>query len=244
MTTYYRTKGFIIGKRDKAESDRIFTIFSDDFGKLEICAKAIRKITSKLKSGVDLFSFSEIEFIQGKSYKTLTDANFINRFKNIISNPEKTKVAEQIIRLVGVFVNGQEKDEVLFNLLNDSLCKLDDENLKNKNYNLMYHYFLWNFFSGQGYQPEVSNCVVCREKLNPYAVYFSNKEGGIICGNCAKSEKVHPEICQKINSDIVKILRLISKKDWQTLSKLKIETNSQRLLQEVSNNYCFYLSVK
>jgi len=38
----------------------------------------------------------------------------------------------------------------------------------------------------------------------------------------------------------VKILRLIFKKDWQVLSKLKIEADSQKLFKEVSNDYYFY----
>ena len=89
----------------------------------------------------------------------------------------------------------------------------------------------------QGYKLEVGNCVICRSKLNPYNIYFSNKEGGIICKKCFDFVKDG----RRINSDIVKILRLISKKDWQIISKLKIEASSQKLLEEISNNYYSYL---
>ena len=70
----------------------------------------------------------------------------------------------------------------------------------------------------------------------PYQVYFSGKEGGIICKNCLQKEGYLINCAQKINSDIVKILRIILSKDWQTLSKLKIETSTQKLLSEVSEN--------
>ena len=73
MAIHYRTQGFILKKTDRGEADQILTIYTKDFGKLEILGKAIRKIKSKLRSGADLFYFSEIEFIQGKAYKTLTD---------------------------------------------------------------------------------------------------------------------------------------------------------------------------
>ena len=48
---------------------------------------------------------------------------------------------------------------------------------------------------------------------------------------------------KKVNSDIVKILRLIFKKDWQILSKLKVDSFSQNLFKEISDNYyCYILS--
>jgi DNA repair protein RecO (recombination protein O) len=242
MTDRYKSRGFVVNRADRSESDRVFTIITDNFGRLEIVAKAIRKITSKLKSGIDFFSFSEIEFIQGKSYKTLTDAIFVKKFSNIILDPEKLKIANKITGVINDFVNGQEKDETLFFLINESFEKLNDMLLKRKNYNFIYYYFLWNFFSGQGYQPEVYRCVACHTKLNPCGIYFSNKGGGVICGNCVKTKKTEPtEMCQGINSDVVKILRLILKKNWQTLSKLKIESNSQKLLEEISNGYHSYL---
>ena len=74
MFLNYRTKGFIFKKEDRGEADQLFTIYTKDFGKLEILGKAIRKISSKLRSGAETFYLSEIEFIQGKTYKTLTDA--------------------------------------------------------------------------------------------------------------------------------------------------------------------------
>ncbi|MBU4204806.1 recombination protein O N-terminal domain-containing protein [Patescibacteria group bacterium] len=73
MALHYRTIGFVLKKNDIGEADRIFTVFTLDFGKVKISGKAIRKIASKLKGGIDVISLSEIEFIQGKAYKTLTD---------------------------------------------------------------------------------------------------------------------------------------------------------------------------
>ena len=74
MATYYRTQGYVIKKTGLREADQLFTIYTEDYGKIDVLGRGIRKITSKLRSGIDLFCFSEIEFVQGKAYKTLTDA--------------------------------------------------------------------------------------------------------------------------------------------------------------------------
>lgn len=237
MTTRYRTKSFVFKKDDRHESDRKFAIFTKDFGRLEVVAKAIRKIKSKLRGGIDIFSLCEIEFIQGKSYKTLTDAVKIEKFNNITQDIEKFKIACQISEVLDNFIKGQEKDENIWNLIIETFERLNNSNLKIDKLKIIYYYFLWNFYSLLGYQPEVQKCIACQGKLNPYAIYFSNKEGGVICGSCAKQDNGP----QKINSDIAKILRLIFKKDWQILSRLKIENSSLQLLKKISNNYHSYI---
>ena len=83
MAVHYRTQGFIFKKDERAESDQILSVFTKDFGRLELKAKAIRKIASKLRPDIDMFYLSEIEFIQGKNNKTLTDATKIEKFDDI-----------------------------------------------------------------------------------------------------------------------------------------------------------------
>ena len=128
MTNCYRVTGFIFKKEDRSEADRLFFIFTDSLGKLKVFGKAIRKISSKLKSGIDLFCISEIEFIQGKSKKTLTDAVIVKKYDNIIRSPRRFEIANQIIRVIDDFIKEQEPDEFFFDLLKDSFEKLDNRN--------------------------------------------------------------------------------------------------------------------
>ncbi len=232
MTLKYRTKGFVFKKSERAESDQSFSVFTKDFGRLEITARAVRKITSKLRADIDIFNLSEIEFIQGKNNKTLTDASKIKKFNDIAGNFKSLKILFQISDVLDNFVKGQEKDETSFCLLEEVLDILSSLALKNKNHQLLFQCFFWNFLSSQGYKLEVNSCAACRDKLDPHNVYFSNKEGGAVCKKCSELDKD----AKKINSDIVKILRLIFSKNWDVISKLKIQPVSQKLLEEVSES--------
>ncbi len=234
MVVHYRTKGFIFKKENRLESDRIFTVFTYDFGRIEIFGKAIRKIASKLKGGIDIFSLSEIEFIQGKNRKTLTDAISIKKFNNITQDPEKFEIANKISEILDSFIRGQELDERIWFFIIDIFVKLNDQKTNNK---FLYYYFFWNFVYILGHGPELSICVTCSQKLHPEILYFSNKEGGVICKSCFIVKKEGTEIIP----DIVKILRLIVKKDWDVLSNLKIVIHSKKLLKEISDDYYNYL---
>lgn len=237
MAVYYRTKGFVFKKNDRSEADKVFSVFTEDFGKLEIRARAIRKITSKLRAGIDRFCLSEVEFIQGKNYKTLTDAVVIKRFNGAPWSVEKLIIFNKIADVLDNFIKGQEKDESIFNLIGEIFEKLNGRQLAFDSQQLLYFYFFWNFFSELGYMPEIQKCAKCHEKLNPYSLYFSNIDGGVICKKCFRADNG----AKKINSDIVKMLRLILKKDWQILNRLRVEPLSKNLLKQISDNYYLYM---
>lgn len=136
-------------KEDRGEADQVFTVFSEDFGRLEVLGRAVRKIKSKLRSGAELFYLSEIEFIQGKNYKTLTDALIIDKFKAVREDLEKLKTAYKIAAVFDRMITGQEKDEKLWQLLKEVFHRLNSATTDDLR--LLYKYFLWQFLAIQGY---------------------------------------------------------------------------------------------
>jgi DNA repair protein RecO (recombination protein O) len=231
MAVHYRTQAFILNKTDWNEADQIFTVYTEEFGKIKVAAKAIRKIKSKLRSGMDLFYLSEIEFIQGKTYKTLTDALVIDKFENIRENLEKLEVVSQIAEALDGLVHEQEQDKEIWNLLNEAFDKLCDGPA---HHNLIYHYFLWNLFSLLGYQFDSYHCIVCQKKLSPAKLYFNPE--GIVCSDC--SDRAEQKI--EISPEVVKILRIILKKEWNVLSRLKMSQNQEELLKKISTAHLLF----
>ena len=233
MAVHYLTQGFILKKDNLREADQVFTVFTKDFGKLKIIGKAIRKIKSKLRSGADLFYLSEIEFIQGKTHKILTDAFVVNKFKNIKEDQEKLEIAYQIAEAADNLIKGSEKDEKIFNLLDEVFNKLNNCSLFLVHCSLIYYYFLWNLLSILGYQIDLYHCHICQKRLKPEKFYFNPGEG-IICSTCYKEEGA------EVSPGVIKILRLFLKKDWDILSKLKIGGELNKSLEEVSRIYLSY----
>lgn len=237
MAVLYKTLGLLVKKFDSGETDRVFTIFSREFGKIKIKGKAIRKITSKLRSGIDTFCLSEIEFVQGKNQKTLTDAVISEKFGNIKKDQVKIKFGRRILHSLDSLLGFEQKEERIWDLTKEVFGKLDYYNLSTAHYSLLYYYFLWNFFSILGYHPELFHCAVCEKELNPGILCFSSEEGGAVCELCTDKTKD----TKKVNADLVKILRLILKKDWEILPKLRLQPFSQRMLQDISDNYYHHL---
>jgi len=235
MFTHYRTQGLVLKNENRGENDQILTILTEDFGKLEILGKAIRKIKSKLRSSANPFSLAEIEFIQGKVFKTLTDAVILDNFQELKKDLKKLKTSYQISEALDKLVQREEKDEKIWDLSGKTFEILNKHSLSIKNYPLLYYYFLWNLFNILGYSPELYKCVICRKKIvQGIDIFFSAEEGGLICGDECQERAKFPE---KTCSDAIKILRIIFKKDFADLAKIKINESHLRSLKEISDNY-------
>ena len=235
MFTHHRTQGIILEKNDRGEANQLLTFYTEDYGKLEILCRAIRKSQSKLRAGADFLFFSYIEFIRGKAGKTLTDAILIEKFHKIRKNLGKLTVAKEITETLDRLTRIEQKDVKIWVFLLKTLKVLNDCQLPEEKLKLLYQYFFWKTIALLGYKPELYNCAVCQCKLIPGTLYFNPKEGGMACKNCYQEI----EGSKEIPLDVIKILRFIIGKDWATVSRLKISENDLDLLKETSN---FYLS--
>ncbi len=222
MFTRHRTEALFLKKTNQGETNQIFTVYTKDFGKLEVTAKAIRKIKSKLKSGAEIFYYSEIEFIQGKARKILTDAVLIKKFRQDLF---QSQIAYQISQALDDLVKGEEEDIKIWNLAKETFAKLEQHP------EIIYYYFFWNLLAILGYQPEIWRCVVCQRKLIPAHLYFSSVKGGIVCSDCSTQAD------KEIFPETIKILRIFFKKNWATLSKLKIDNQYKKSLAVISEDY-------
>ncbi|HUV81201.1 MAG TPA: DNA repair protein RecO [Patescibacteria group bacterium] len=233
MFTHYRTRAFILKRINRGEADQLFTVYTKDFGKLKVLGRAIRKISSKLRSATDFFYLSEIEFIQAKANKTLTDAILIDKFENLRKDLSKLALARRISGIFDRLIKGQEPDEKLWRLLKEIFDKLNGR-LTVAGRQLLYYYFLWNFLSFLGYQPELYHCPFCQKKIRPENIYFSLKKSGLVCGQCR--DKTDPENLL-ISANAVKIIRILLKEDAVIVGQLKIESGDFDFLKKISFRY-------
>lgn len=233
--SYERAEGFVFKVLDRGEADKHFFIFTKEYGRIEIVGKAIRKISAKLRSGVDLFAFSSLEFVQGKRIKTLTDAVIKKRFPTIARTPEKLTVAYGIASLMGHFIRGEEGDETLWNLLQFTFEKLD-ASTSIYHQKLCYYYFFWNMIAMLGHGPQIYHCVHCENSLNPSKLFFSYREGGMLCDTHHQDA-----LGSTMTEGAVKILRCILKNDWVILEKLSLHINDKKSFTKITLGYFQYL---
>ena len=209
----------------------MFTVYTEDFGKIEVVGRSIRKISSKLRGGISTLWLSEIEFIEGKALKTLTDTVLIDNFLPIKTDPKKLKIAYRIAEISDNLLKKEEKDAAVWELVVKTIIALNDNSLPAVNYSWFYYYFFWNLAAILGYQPEIYFCVHCRKRLRPERLRFSPRQGGVVCISCSAPKGI------AIDANTVKILRIILKKDIGALMRLKTDNSHREVFKKISTNF-------
>ncbi|MDP3093197.1 MAG: DNA repair protein RecO [bacterium] len=238
MFLYHRTQGFVLKKENRGEADQLFTVFTKDFGKIVVLAKAVRKPSSKLRGAIDVFYLSEIEFIQGKIQKTLTGALLVENFFGIRKNLLKLRLAYSFSKIFCGLVRDQESDDNLWLMLKKFFFKLNQEELVPAKASLFYHFFFWKFLSLLGYRPELDKCLYCRKQTFSAQVFWAVKEGGLVCKNCLNKVKTK---VGKLDAGLVKTLKIFLDQDWEALKALKIEPEPLQDLKIISRHYLYHI---
>ncbi len=225
MFSRYRTKGIVIRKEDYGESDRMLTVYTQDFGKLRIFCKSIRKESSKLRSGSEPYCLIELEFIEGRSRKTLTDVKVIDSYSKTSKDLQRITLVNRIAEDLNCIIKGEEKDQKVWNLLRKSLDMIEEGTGSPA-----YHRFFWNLISVLGYGPELYHCSQCRGELNPEKLILSPEDGGLVCSSCHSKNSAFP-----IDEGTIKMIRISLQDDF--IKKIKFSSHDERSLWDVSKRY-------
>ena len=111
MQEIFEAKGLFLSKEDIGEADTFCFLSTEALGGIKVLAKGFRKITSKLRGSLPLFSAVKISFVRGKSFNILTGAELIYEFTEIKEDLEKLVVAEKLGRFLAEWqLEGEDKE--------------------------------------------------------------------------------------------------------------------------------------
>ena len=79
-------RGIIINKRDFGEADRYITIFSENFGKISVLLKGIRKSKTREQSSADVLTLSKFTFYKKGENFILTNILTLDAYREIKEN--------------------------------------------------------------------------------------------------------------------------------------------------------------
>lgn len=118
---FTRDKGFVVRRINFRDADRILTIYTQEYGKIEVLAKGIRKINSKRASHTELLNHIDFQTVSGRGGLVLTQTNLINSFANKRSSLPYLTSLFYICELVSKLCPLEQKNENIYSLLEDFL---------------------------------------------------------------------------------------------------------------------------
>lgn len=233
----YKYHGIILGKTDIAETDRIYTIYTKETGKIRIVGKGVRRPNAKLAGSLEPLTYVEIFMARGQGLGKITSAIPVENFSAIKADFELLSRILRIIKIIQKIISEEEKDERFFQLMLEYLETMEklakaEEERKIQKAEILTLGFLVKFLDQMGYRIEVRQCVGCGKKLEPNGNFFSAERGGIICRDCAFIQQ------DKINAsaESIKLLRLFFKNNIKSLVKIEASAKHLNGVKIIINN--------
>ena len=216
-----------------SESSRIITFFTEEAGIVSIMGKGVRKARHFVP--FDTFSRMNIVF-RSKSTREvqlLLNGELLDSFLSIRSHFEKTAVAFSICELLLRTLVSDDPNPPLFRFTIETLKSLNSAQAGNIN-------FLWFFQLGLakalGMGLDLEGCVICGKNSAGFSgdkYHFSYENGGIICPECRRSDKIH----YSLRPEALKILQFLSTKELEKAGILKASPSAAREIDSVLNSY-------
>ncbi len=231
-----KIEGIIINERDYSESSKILNVLTKEHGIIGVIAKGCRSMKSELRSVSEklIYGSFNLYYKEGK-LSILISVDIINSFKEIRKDIVKISYATFLLELTGqVFKQNKNKD--VYNLLIDSLIKIDegfDPMVITNILELKYLDYL-------GVAPVLDSCVDCGSTNS--IVGISIIKGGYICKNCRTTEPI-------ISEKSIKMIRMFYYVNISKISKIDISEQVKKeinhFLDEYYNDYTgLYLKSK
>lgn len=181
MANYLQTKAIVLGYRDLAEHDRLYTLYTEKKGKIEVRVRGARKILSKLQPPLASISVVRVLVYEGRSRPLLIGIETAERLPATAASLWRRQVSARFIRLVDIATRPEIHDAQLFGLLRDALHMAEHVDIERVG--ALRDAFILQLLSHSGYRPELDACVQCR---HPQPRAFSAAHGGTVCAKCAR----------------------------------------------------------
>lgn len=123
----YKVEAIVLKAVNYKDSDKIYSLFTKEKGKISASAKGVRKITSRRGGNLDTLNHVVAGIVEGngKNYKVITEVKALNTFKNMKASLDNSAKGFYIVELISEMLEEEQEASEIFNLLVSSLEKID-----------------------------------------------------------------------------------------------------------------------
>jgi DNA repair protein RecO (recombination protein O) len=188
---------FILRTFPVGDQDKIVVFFAKNRGLVKGIAKGARKFGNRFGSGLEPLSQVKLQYYEKEHRElvVLNNCDLIQSNFDLQRDVDRVFILSYFSELIEEFFPSQEKDDILFRLLESTLEAMREGG----DLDLLGAYFEVWVLKINGFLPSFKKCRRCRKEITDSAWLSSNKEG-VYCTNCALQKK--EEISQEMNAFI------------------------------------------
>jgi DNA repair protein RecO (recombination protein O) len=230
----FRTDAIILRRQDFKEYDRLVTLFTPEYGKFTVVAKGVRRPTGRNTGHVELFTCTRMLIARGRDLGVLNQSEMTDSFLTIREDLERAAYAHHVVELLDRFTEPEEAHPELYGLLLDTIARIAD---RAADLRIVARHYELSLLALVGFQPELFDCVIGHESLEPLDQYFSAFDGGAICPEHAEN---NPHALP-MSLPALKVLRFMQQEPFEMCHKLQLNGVLHLELERILHSYIVFL---
>ncbi len=235
MNKTKNTLAIILGRRAYREYDSLLSVYSLDYGKLNLVVKGSQKLRSKLAGHLEPLNLVKIMIIETRSYDYIASALNQEVYQSIRQDLNKLYYAGRALKITKSLVGNRQPDKNIFVLLVNYLDLVNStEAFTLEQGILFFSFFSLKLLEALGYCPLLYRCLNCQNDIKPGRNYLDLLNGGIICQNCFldKCQDRNDRECNilAISDNCLKIMRFLLGNDLKQVRRISL---NKKVISEV-----------
>jgi DNA repair protein RecO (recombination protein O) len=226
----YKTEAIILRQRKLGEADRILTLFTPSYGKLEAKAKGVRKTTSRMAGHLQPLNRCMVQLARGRTMEVVAGCETLESFQPLRDDLDRLSRALYAAELADRFLPERVENLPTYRLLVDTLRRLQGET----DADLALRYYEMGLLERSGFRPELGRCLGCQQPLQPVQNFFSPVAGGTYCAPCGAGAAGS----RALSVNGLKVLRLLQRASYKEVGGLNLPP---ALSQEVERHLRSYI---
>lgn len=210
----YKTPAIVLRQRRLGDTDKIITLYTANYGKLDAVAKGVRRLKSRLAGHVEPLNHGSYMIAHGRSLDIVTQAQTIETFQPLRDDLPRLSHAFYAAELLDRATEERAENFALYRLLLDTLRRLAERD----DLDLILRFFEMALLAQLGYQPEIGECVSCRMPLAEEVNAWAASLGGVLCPRCRPVDVA----LTALSVNALKVLRLLQGGTFQQVAELRI----------------------
>ena len=225
----YKAEGIVLSRRDLADTDRIVTLYTREFGRRRVVARAARRPNSQFAPHIELFTRVHLVAVAGMNLDVLTQAHTVETYPQLRANLAAYASAGWAIELIdGLSVDGESVPSA-YTAVAEFLGALNAEH--NPPEPLLSAITL-KLLDIHGYRPELTMCTLCARHIEAGDHTFGPQHGGVVCKKCAQGHNTYA-----LHVDTLKLMRFIHREGLKGATRLRTDQRTRDELRRCLRSY-------
>ena len=225
----FRTDAVVLRSIDYGETSEIVTLFTRERGKVAVMAKGSRRSGSRFGSSLQPMSYIQTVFYHkpSRNVQTLTESSHVRSFHGITRNLRALSHGLRVVELVNALMQEEEQNPLVFDLLVDSLDRLNRTPVHTEN---VLFYFQLHFASTLGFAPDIERGML--NEVNAQGGFLSLDSGSISAGTDSPGGAL-----RKASRSALRAFAVCARADLDTVMRMRLDTPVQSELARLIEDY-------